>query len=78
METYEVHKSYPEWLGKIDADLVITSNTERELVDTKLLSSFDQLSFVLRKYFYQIECDIFGYLKREKYKDHKTFSLISY
>ena len=68
METYEVQKSYAQWLGQTDADLVITLNTERELVDTILLSSFDQLSAVLRKYFYKIECDVFGYLKREKYK----------
>ena len=50
METYEVQKSYAQWLGKTDADLAITLNTERELVDTNLLSSFDQLSAVLRKY----------------------------
>ena len=68
METYEVQKSYAQWLGKTDADLVITLNTERELVDTNLLSSFEQLSTLLHKYFYKIECDVFGYLKREKYK----------
>lgn len=43
METYEVQKSYAQWLGKTDADLVITLNTEGELVDTILLSSFDHL-----------------------------------
>ena len=52
METCEVQKSYAQWLGQTDADLVITLNTERELADTILLSSFDQLSAVLRKYFY--------------------------
>jgi hypothetical protein len=44
MKTYEVQKSYAKWLDKTDANLVITLNTERELVDTNLLSSFDQLS----------------------------------
>jgi hypothetical protein len=58
METYELQKSYAQWLGKNDADLVITLNTERELVDTNLLSSFDQLSAVLSKHFYKIECDV--------------------
>ena len=66
METYEVQKSYAQWLGKTDADLVITLNTERERVDTNLVSSFDQLGDVLRKYFYKIECDVFVYHKREK------------
>jgi hypothetical protein len=60
METYEVQKAYAQWLGKTDADLAITLNTERELVDTNLLSSFDQLSAVLRKYFYKIECDVWS------------------
>jgi len=37
METYEVQKSYAQWLGQTDADLVITLNAERELVDTNLI-----------------------------------------
>ena len=68
METYEVQKSYAQWLRNTDADLVIILNTERELVDTNLPLSLEQLSAVLRKYFYKIKCDVLGYLKREKYK----------
>lgn len=69
MESIKVQKSYAQWSDKTDYDLVITLNTERVLKDKKSLSSFDQMSTLLCKYFYKIECDVFGYRKRENYKN---------
>ena len=62
MNEYKLREATSEWLNKQSFDLLITLNTEVELTE-------EQMSKLMCKLFYKIECDVFGYNNREKYRN---------
>ena len=62
MNEYKLREATSEWLNKQSFDLLITLNTEVELTE-------EQMSKLMCKLFYKIECDVFGYSNREKYRN---------
>ena len=60
MSNIQLNEAYADWLSTRRYDLVLTLNAEQEL-------TYEQMSKLLCKYFYKLECDVFGYELRYKY-----------
>ena len=60
MSNIQLNEAYADWLSTRHYDLVLTLNAEQEL-------TYEQMSKLLCKYFYKLECDVFGCELRYKY-----------
>lgn len=60
MNNIQLNEAYANWTASREYDLKLDLNTESEL-------TFEQMSKLLCKYFYKLECDVFGYELRYKY-----------
>ena len=58
----QTEKEYAEYCERFGGDLIITLNAQHDK------PTYESLSKMISKLFYKLECDEFGYEKRERYK----------
>ena len=63
MNSQQITKAYADWCSRIQPDFYFVLNYQPSLTGAPL--SFDQLSDQVKRLFYKLECDEWGYEQRE-------------
>jgi hypothetical protein len=58
----KTEQEYTDYCERFDGDLIVTLNTQHHN------PTYESISAMISKLFYQLECEEFGYKKRERYK----------